>query len=162
MLNQRQEKYSYEEQFLDDEARTCSEDHVANSTYAARKCAAVLAHAERIVAIELLCAYQGLQFRKPCRPGVGTGRLEALVADRMGDLFLDLGGFPGATRAERERSFRSALAELGLGRHAAAAVRPCVVEDVVLFPLLEAATELVREGAVARIAAGLTPRTGSS
>jgi histidine ammonia-lyase len=44
------------------------EDHVPMSTAAARKCRAVVANTTRVVACELLCAAQGLEFHKPLRP----------------------------------------------------------------------------------------------
>src|SRR4029077_13942719 len=47
------------------------EDHVPMSTAAARKCRAVVANAARVLAGELLCAAQGLEFLRPLRPGRG-------------------------------------------------------------------------------------------
>jgi histidine ammonia-lyase len=48
------------------------EDHVSMSTAAARKCRAVAVNATRVVACELLCAAQGLEFHKPLRPARGV------------------------------------------------------------------------------------------
>jgi histidine ammonia-lyase len=48
------------------------EDHVSMSTGAARKCRQVVANATRVLACELLCAAQGLEFHAPLRPGVGA------------------------------------------------------------------------------------------
>ena len=48
------------------------EDHVSMSTAAARKCRAVIANATRVLACELLCAAQGLEFHKPLRPARGV------------------------------------------------------------------------------------------
>jgi histidine ammonia-lyase len=48
------------------------EDHVPMSTAAARKCRAVAANATRVLACELLCAAQGLEFHKPLRPARGV------------------------------------------------------------------------------------------
>jgi histidine ammonia-lyase len=48
------------------------EDHVPMSTAAARKCRAVVTNATRVVASELLCAAQGIEFHKPLRPGKGA------------------------------------------------------------------------------------------
>ncbi len=56
------------------------EDHVSMGTFAARKCREVLRNAERVVAIELITAYQGLTFRRPLRPGVASRALQALFA----------------------------------------------------------------------------------
>jgi histidine ammonia-lyase len=48
------------------------EDHVPMSTAAARKARAVVANATRVLACELLCAAQGLEFHKPLRPARGV------------------------------------------------------------------------------------------
>ena len=48
------------------------EDHVSMSTAAARKCRSVVVNATRVLASELLCAAQGLEFLKPLRPGEGV------------------------------------------------------------------------------------------
>jgi histidine ammonia-lyase len=48
------------------------EDHVSMSTGAARKCRQVVANATRVLACELLCAAQGLEFHGGLRPGRGV------------------------------------------------------------------------------------------
>ncbi len=48
------------------------EDHVSMSTMAARKCRAVVTNATRVLACEVLCAAQGLEFHLPLRPGRGV------------------------------------------------------------------------------------------
>jgi histidine ammonia-lyase len=48
------------------------EDHVPMSTAAARKCRAVVANATRVLAGEILCAAQGLEFLRPLRAGRGA------------------------------------------------------------------------------------------
>jgi histidine ammonia-lyase len=48
------------------------EDHVPMSTAAARKCRSVVVNATRVLAGELLCAAQGLEFHLPLRPGKGA------------------------------------------------------------------------------------------
>src|SRR5262249_7002211 len=48
------------------------EDHVPMSTAAARKCRAVVVNTTRVLACELLCAAQGLEFHLPLRPGRGV------------------------------------------------------------------------------------------
>jgi histidine ammonia-lyase len=48
------------------------EDHVSMSTAAARKCRAVVTNATRVLACELLCGAQGLEFHKPLRPARGV------------------------------------------------------------------------------------------
>lgn len=48
------------------------EDHVSMSPIAARKARLIVANAERVLAAELLCAAQGLEFRHGLRPGKGA------------------------------------------------------------------------------------------
>ncbi len=48
------------------------EDHVSMSTGAARKCRQVVTNATRVLACELLCAAQGLEFHAGLRPGRGA------------------------------------------------------------------------------------------
>jgi histidine ammonia-lyase len=48
------------------------EDHVSMGMTAARKAAQSLRNAETVIAIELLCAAQALEFLKPLRPGRGV------------------------------------------------------------------------------------------
>jgi histidine ammonia-lyase len=48
------------------------EDHVSMSTTAARKCRTVVVNSTRVLACELLCAAQGLEFLRPLRPGRGV------------------------------------------------------------------------------------------
>jgi histidine ammonia-lyase len=48
------------------------EDHVSMSTLAARKCRTVVVNATRVLACELLCAAQGLEFLKPLHAGKGA------------------------------------------------------------------------------------------
>jgi histidine ammonia-lyase len=47
------------------------EDHVSMSTAAARKCRTIVVNATRVLASELLCAAQGLEFHQPLSPGRG-------------------------------------------------------------------------------------------
>jgi histidine ammonia-lyase len=60
------------------------EDHVSMGMMSARKAVQVLQNTERVLAIELLCAAQALEHRKPLRPGVGAevayNRLREVVA----------------------------------------------------------------------------------
>src|ERR671910_1808115 len=51
------------------------EDFVPMGMAAAYKAQRILANAQRVVAAELLCAAQGLEFLKPLRPGRGVERL---------------------------------------------------------------------------------------
>jgi histidine ammonia-lyase len=48
------------------------EDHVSMSTTAARKCRGVITNTSRVLACELLCGAQGLEFLRPLRPGQGV------------------------------------------------------------------------------------------
>lgn len=48
------------------------EDHVSMGTIAARKCRSVIENAEHVLAIELLCACQGLDLLTRGQPGPGT------------------------------------------------------------------------------------------
>jgi histidine ammonia-lyase len=48
------------------------EDHVSMATGAARKCRQVVTNATRVLACELLCAAQGLEFHQGLRPGRGV------------------------------------------------------------------------------------------
>jgi len=47
------------------------EDHVSMGTIAARKGRDIVNNVEQILAMELLCATQGLEFLLPLRPGIG-------------------------------------------------------------------------------------------
>ena len=48
------------------------EDHVSMAPAAARKCRAIVTNTARVLACELLCAAQGLEFLLPLRPGKGV------------------------------------------------------------------------------------------
>jgi histidine ammonia-lyase len=48
------------------------EDHVSMSTTAARKCRTVVTNATRVLACELLCGAQGLEFHRPLKAGKGA------------------------------------------------------------------------------------------
>jgi histidine ammonia-lyase len=83
------------------------EDVVPMGMTAAWKAGRVLANAERIVAIELLAAAQGLEFLRPLRPGRGVARaweaVRALAAPLDGDrpLTPDIERVAAAVRAGR-------------------------------------------------------------
>ncbi len=59
------------------------EDHVSMGNAAGLKLERVLANAERVIAIEALCAAQGTDFLRPRKPGAGTGALYDLVRSRV-------------------------------------------------------------------------------
>ncbi len=48
------------------------EDHNSMGSIAARKCYQVLKNVQTVIAIELLCAAQGIEFLKPLKCGIGT------------------------------------------------------------------------------------------
>jgi histidine ammonia-lyase len=48
------------------------EDHVSMSTTAARKCRNVVTNTTRVLACELVCAAQGIDFHQPLRPAAGV------------------------------------------------------------------------------------------
>lgn len=50
------------------------EDHVSMGTTAARKCLEICKNVQYILAIEMLCAAQGIDFHKPLKPGIGVLR----------------------------------------------------------------------------------------
>lgn len=88
------------------------EDHVSMGLAAARKARQAVGCLQHVVAAELLCAAQGLEFRRPLRSGVRVERAHALVRELAAPLHGDR--------------------EVG--------------------PDLDALTDLVRGGALARIA----------
>jgi histidine ammonia-lyase len=65
------------------------EDHVSMSTTAARKCRTIVANTTRILACELLCAAQGLEFLQPLRPGKGVAAAHRLIRDHVRPLGRD-------------------------------------------------------------------------
>jgi histidine ammonia-lyase len=70
------------------------EDHVSMGAWGALKAAQAVEHLETIVACELLCAAQGLDFRKPLRPGRALIPVLARIRRRVPPLRTDrfLGG----------------------------------------------------------------------
>jgi len=59
------------------------EDHVSMGARAAVKCLCVLDNTETVLAIELMCAAQALDFRKPLQPGVGPRIAHAVVREAI-------------------------------------------------------------------------------
>jgi histidine ammonia-lyase len=55
------------------------EDHVSMGTIAARKAREVVNNTEEVLAIEFLAASQGIDFRAPLKPGVGTGKIHRQI-----------------------------------------------------------------------------------
>ena len=59
------------------------EDHVSMGWGAGRKLLTVVENVRRVLAIEILCAVQGIEYRAPLKPGVGTGRLAEAVREQV-------------------------------------------------------------------------------
>lgn len=59
------------------------EDHVSMGTIAARKAREIIKNVEHILAMELLCATQGLEFLKPLRPGIGVSEAYKVVREKV-------------------------------------------------------------------------------
>lgn len=58
------------------------EDHVSMGTIAARKARSILENVQYVLAVELLCAVQGIDFRGR-KPGAGTAKAYASVRNRI-------------------------------------------------------------------------------
>jgi histidine ammonia-lyase len=83
------------------------EDHVSMGSTSARHARDVLRNVEMVLALELLCAAQGLDFRIGAigRPGAGVARAHALVRERIAHLDSDRDPAPDiAAAAELVRS----------------------------------------------------------
>ncbi|MDP2968629.1 MAG: histidine ammonia-lyase [Deltaproteobacteria bacterium] len=59
------------------------EDHVSMGTIAARKGRDIVRNVEHILAMELLCATQGLEFLLPLRPGIGVKEAYRVVREKV-------------------------------------------------------------------------------
>lgn len=75
------------------------EDHVSMGWGAGKKLFEIIRNVERVLAIEILCATQGLDYRKPLEPASGTSRIVSLVRERVAPL-------------ERDRSHSSDIEEV--------------------------------------------------
>ena len=65
------------------------EDHVSMGWGAGRKLSQILANARRVVAIEIICAAQGIEYRRPLLPAPGTAKMVALIRDHVPPLSED-------------------------------------------------------------------------
>ena len=76
------------------------EDHVSMGATSALHLRDAIDRAEQVLAIEALCAAQGLDFRAPLRPGKGVARAHAAVRERVPHLAADRSPAPdiGAVR----------------------------------------------------------------
>jgi histidine ammonia-lyase len=59
------------------------EDHVSMGWGAARKLLAIIENVRRVLAIEILCAVQAIEYRSPLRPAPGTGRVCEAVRSQI-------------------------------------------------------------------------------
>ncbi len=59
------------------------EDHVSMGWGAGLKLLKVLDNVQTVLAVEILCAVQGLEYRRPLQPGAGTASVVALVRARV-------------------------------------------------------------------------------
>ena len=75
------------------------EDHVSMGATGALHLRAVLEKAETVLAIEALCAAQGLDFRAPMRPGAGLARAHAALRGRVPHLVEDRSPAPDIVAA---------------------------------------------------------------
>jgi histidine ammonia-lyase len=65
------------------------EDHVSMATFAARRLQPMLRNSERIVAIELLAAAQGIEFLRPLRSAAAVEEVLRLVRSRSAAMMQD-------------------------------------------------------------------------
>jgi len=57
------------------------EDHNSMGSIASRKCYQILKNVQTVIAIELLCAAQGVEFLKPLKCGKGTSAVYKKIRD---------------------------------------------------------------------------------
>ncbi len=96
------------------------EDHVSMGAWGARKALLVVENAERVVAAELLCAAQALDFRRPLRAGFGVERAWRAVRARVAFRTAD-GPFQADLAATHALVAAGALADDALASDALAA-----------------------------------------
>lgn len=65
------------------------EDHVSMGWGSGKKLFEVIDNVTRVIAIEILCAVQGLDYRRPLRPAAGTGAVAAAVREHVPHLESD-------------------------------------------------------------------------
>jgi histidine ammonia-lyase len=65
------------------------EDHVSMGWGAGRKLFPILDNTRRVIAIEILCAVQGLEYRKPHQPAPGTASVAGLIREYVPPLTKD-------------------------------------------------------------------------
>ncbi len=62
------------------------EDHNSMGSIAARHCFQILKNVQRVIAIELLTAAQGLEFLKPLKPGIGTAESYKTIRKKIREM----------------------------------------------------------------------------
>ena len=65
------------------------EDHVSMGWGAGRKLVPILDNTRRVLAVEILCAVQGIDYRAPLEPGLGNRSVKALVRNHVPPLESD-------------------------------------------------------------------------
>jgi histidine ammonia-lyase len=91
------------------------EDHVSLGWAAARKLGVVVANLTRILAVELVCAARGLEFRAPLSPAAGTGAAVAALRTVVPGAGADRWLAPELAAAERliaDRQLESAVVDV--------------------------------------------------
>ncbi|MDQ4036127.1 MAG: histidine ammonia-lyase [Chloroflexota bacterium] len=89
------------------------EDHVSMGATSALHLREAVDRAEQVLAIEALCAAQGLDFRRPLKPGAGVRRAHAIVRSRVTHLDVDRSPAPDIAAA-RELVRAGALLATGV------------------------------------------------
>ncbi len=87
------------------------EDHNSMGSIAALKLQSVVKNVEAVLAIELLCAAQGIDFLAPLKPGKGTGQAHQLIRQRVPHLDEDRNVSEDITTMVRLIGSRAFLAE---------------------------------------------------
>ncbi|OWZ85044.1 histidine ammonia-lyase [Natranaerobius trueperi] len=59
------------------------EDHVSMGTIGARKALSILKNSQKVLSVELLCACQALDLRKPRKPGKGTKKAFEIIREEI-------------------------------------------------------------------------------
>jgi histidine ammonia-lyase len=59
------------------------EDHVSMGPIAVRKCKEILQNVQAVIAIEMLCAAQAMDFHKPSNPGTGTKAAYDVIREKV-------------------------------------------------------------------------------
>jgi histidine ammonia-lyase len=88
------------------------EDHVSMSTAAARKCRGVVTNTTRVLACELVCAAQGIDFHQPLRPAIGVRAAHQHLREHIRPLGRDRTLHRDLEAAERLIRSGSLLAEV--------------------------------------------------